>query len=87
MPRKIEDRGLEALGQISRDPVGGFMMRLLGPGVRRELKRAAARVTGFVQNVNGVIRDAEGDDEERDERKPPIVIDAEIVDETPRKGK
>lgn len=81
---KIEDRGFEALKSAGSDPMASFFLRIIGPGVRREVGRVRARVGGFMDEVSDMMLEVEG-------RPRPVergeVIDAEIIDETPSKKK
>jgi hypothetical protein len=82
---KIEDRGFQELRSVGRDPAAAFLLRIIGPGVRQEVSRVQARIAGFLGDVSDVFLEAEGK-KPRGSREP-VVIDAEIVDETPLRPK
>lgn len=81
---KIEDRGFEALKSAGSDPMASFFLRIIGPGVRREVDRVRARVGGFVDEVSDMMLEVEGRPRAP---KGGEVIDAEIIDETPSSKK
>lgn len=82
---RIEDKGLEALRSAGRDPIGGFLIRILGPGVRQEVNRVRKRVGRLVDDFTGAIRNVEGPGEQIEDDDGRPVIDAEIVDDEPRR--
>jgi hypothetical protein len=80
---RIDDIGAEALRRAGVDPVGSFMLRILGPGVRRELSRLEDRVSNIVGGISDTFREFEGDENPSPRRtKVKVeVVDAEFVDE------
>lgn len=82
MGNKYEKRGLEALGQAGSDPVGRFLLRLIGPGVRKELGKLEAKVSGVIGDVASAFLEAEG---EKPKRRRDIIVEAEIVDPPKKK--
>ena len=82
MGNKYEKRGLEALSQAGGDPVGRFLLRLIGPGVRKELGKLEAKVSGVIGDVASAFLEAEG---EKPRRKREVIIEAEIVDPPKKK--
>lgn len=81
--RELEDRGMDVLRRAGQDPLGAFALRILGPGVRREVARVRKQVAGVIDGFTGALKDAEGEDPEADAEAQ--VIDAEIVDEPPKR--
>lgn len=82
MPRtRIEDKGFETLKNAGSDPVASFLIRLIGPGVRREVGAVRRRVGGFVDEVTNALLEVEGRPRQSE------IIDAEIVEEDPRDRK
>lgn len=79
---KYEKRGLEALSQAGSDPVGKFLLRIIGPGVRKELGRLEAKVSGVLGDVKSAFLEAEGD---KSHRRREVVVEAEIVDPPKKK--
>jgi len=82
MGNKYEKRGLDALSQAGSDPVGRFLLRLIGPGVRKELGKLEAKVSGVIGDVASAFLEAEG---EKPRRKREVIIEAEIVDPPKKK--
>lgn len=74
---RIEDKGFETLKGVGRDPMGSFLLRIIGPGVRQEFQKAREHVGRFVDEVTDTLLDIEG----RPRPQRGQVIDAEIVDE------
>ena len=82
MGNKYEKRGVDALSQAGSDPVGRFLLRLIGPGVRKELGKLEAKVSGVIGDVASAFLEAEG---EKPRRKREVIIEAEIVDPPKKK--
>jgi hypothetical protein len=80
MKKNYERKGYEALSQAGGDPVGRFILRLLGPGVRKELGRLETKVSGMIGDVSAAFLEAEGEKPRRKANANVIVVDAEIVD-------
>lgn len=78
--KKIEKKGYETLSQVGGDPVGRFILRLLGPGVRKELDRLETRVSGMIEGVSTAFLEAEGERPRKRADSRVVVVDAEIVD-------
>lgn len=81
---KILDKGTEVLRQAGVDPVGGFLIRVMGPGVRRELSRLSSTVRGVIDDVSGALKEIEGEDVVDVEAQ---VIDAEVISEEKKRAK
>lgn len=76
MPRtRIEDRGFETFKNAGSDPMASFLIRIIGPGVRREVGAVRQRVGGFIDKVTDALLEIEGRPRESE------IIDAEIVDD------
>lgn len=80
MKKKTEQRGYETLSQVGADPMGRFLLRLLGPGVRKELGRLEDKVSGMIEGVSSAFLEAEGERPRRKSDARVVVVDAEIVD-------
>lgn len=88
--RDLEQKGQEALRRAGNDPIGRFLIRVISPGVRREIARLKRNVSNVVDEFTDSLKSAERDDEDdegsssRDTKRKPEVIDAEIIDEQRR---
>lgn len=82
--KKYEDRGLDVLSRASSDPIGRFLLRLIGPGVRKELGKLENAVSGAIGDVSNAFLDVE-DGKRPGRRRKEVVIDAVIVEEPKKK--
>lgn len=87
--RDLEQKGQEALRRAGNDPIGRFLIRVISPGVRREIARLKRNVSNVVDEFTDSLKSAERDDEDDDPSasrhgRKPEVIDAEIIDEQRR---
>lgn len=88
MKKKYEDRGLEMLSQAGGDPIGRFLIRIMGPGVRREIGRLNDAVSGALGEITDAFLDAESGQQSpkrRSSAKKATVIDAVIIKEEPKR--
>ena len=81
---KTEKRGAEVLGQMQNDPIGRFLIRLIGPGARREISRIESKVSGLFGDVTNAFLDAEGISREKKKQRE-VVVEAEIIENPPPK--
>ena len=82
--KKYEDKGLDMLSRASGDPIGRFLLRLIAPGVRKEIGKIEDVVTGVLGDVSSAFADVENRKRPR-RRSRDVVVDAVIVEETPKK--